>query len=1230
MKTLGLDLGTNSLGWAVIDTDVAENPITHKGVVVFEEGIKREKGSDSLETPAAERRKYRMGRRLKFRRRLRKFQILKLLIKEKMCPLTQEELDQWKKNGAYPLGNKPFIQWLKSTDTSNPYCDRAAAASHKIDLETLGRAIYHLAQRRGFKSSRKDAVEIDDAESKGKKKGRQSADTTNEAVEVESADKKQDSLGVVKGDIVKLTKTLEEKNCTLGQHFYELLQNGKKVRKTYTGRLEHYQKEFEVIAKVQGLTEELASKVSGILFYQRPLRPQTHLIGKCPLEKKHPRCMIAHPTFEAYRMWSFINNIRIIDESTNERTLLTHDERMKVKECFYKKAPYFDFADIRKALNKPKGTVFNYRDKQTIATASVSHQLNKVFGCAFEAWTHEGVSKKGTRVTYTYQTAFDALVFFQDDDKLSTFAQGKLGFSPEQAKAFVKIRIKDGYAQYSLCAIQKILPFLEQGIELSQAVFLAKIPDALGKETFDANREQIIADVQERNAYYKRNLDTRRSDNKIGVVPLYKLLTAYMTETWKLTTEQFTSLYFRDTNADDSYANAKVKNGDTLPVVNLGMIRNPLVQRSMTILRKLVNRLRHKGIIDGDTHIHIELARQVNDRNKRMAYETWQEERKIAHQEARKGLAEMGCTSPTDTDILRYILWKEQPGGKCLYTGKQINQFNLLGDAFDLEHTIPRCKSGNDSQANLTLCDRDYNRQVKKGRIPTECPNYEEEISVLLRPWQEKVEKLETDYSNQMSTAKKTPQEQADRRAQNRQKALVTKMKLNYWRDKVKAFERTADDLTESFMKRQLVDTGIMTRHAVSLLKTVYPKTYPVNGDAVAWVRKTWGVQGIFEKKDRTTHIHHAIDAMVIAALDRDRFNKICAHCKDDGEDCSKNLPDVLLPFDGFAQRVFDASEEILVKHLAKHKETKQTARKSVRLAKVRTLESGKKIRNVSAGGDTARGQLHKESFYGCIQDPENDGKETYVIRKEFKFTPLIFEKESDLKKIVDKTIREHLLEEVMCRMTNGNTFKKAMDDGNFTMPSGVPIKKVRIRSRLSDPKKLKKHVFLSKQTHKQNYYTTSGSGSLFRMALYKKEKQGKTKYDCLPDNMLDWAQQRSDYTEPHQRTDWGQFIGYIRPNLLALIYEHTPQDLMGLSHFELKKRLYKVVTLESDGRINLRYHSEARQDKDLDSNSDLSFEKPHGLLRLAKGTYFKHLLFEGIHFKMDLDGSILFEGNLC
>ena len=185
-KTLGLDLGTNSLGWAILDDLTGD--IIDKGVVVFPEGI--DATNDTLETPAAIRRAARMARRMKFRCRLHKMKLLEILCKNGMSPITGRELETWKKTGAYPVNNKAFINWLKSTDVSNPYADRASAAAGNVTPLVLGRELYHIAQRRGFKSSRKDA-EADGAENK--------------------------DLGAVKGDIATLTQEIADAGCsTLG------------------------------------------------------------------------------------------------------------------------------------------------------------------------------------------------------------------------------------------------------------------------------------------------------------------------------------------------------------------------------------------------------------------------------------------------------------------------------------------------------------------------------------------------------------------------------------------------------------------------------------------------------------------------------------------------------------------------------------------------------------------------------------------------------------------------------------------------------------------------------------------------------------------------------------------------------------------------------------------------------------------------------------------------------
>ena len=162
-KVLGLDLGTNSLGWALADEYEQGYALLDKGVEIFQEGVARDKNN---EKPAVQdRTDARALRRHYFRRRLRKIDLLRVLVRYDLCPpLTEEQLSTWRQKKQYPL-DEEFLRWQRTDDNEdrNPYHDRYVALTERLDLENraqrwlLGRAFYHLAQRRGFLSNRKEA-----------------------------------------------------------------------------------------------------------------------------------------------------------------------------------------------------------------------------------------------------------------------------------------------------------------------------------------------------------------------------------------------------------------------------------------------------------------------------------------------------------------------------------------------------------------------------------------------------------------------------------------------------------------------------------------------------------------------------------------------------------------------------------------------------------------------------------------------------------------------------------------------------------------------------------------------------------------------------------------------------------------------------------------------------------------------------------------------------------------
>ena len=114
-KVIGIDLGTNSIGWALRNLREKENQIIDKGVLIFDKGVGDIKG---IETPLVKPRTDARGKRRNYQaEKYRKWELLEFLIERKMCPLSVDELDAWRKykkgvRRKYPQTEK-FIQWLR-------------------------------------------------------------------------------------------------------------------------------------------------------------------------------------------------------------------------------------------------------------------------------------------------------------------------------------------------------------------------------------------------------------------------------------------------------------------------------------------------------------------------------------------------------------------------------------------------------------------------------------------------------------------------------------------------------------------------------------------------------------------------------------------------------------------------------------------------------------------------------------------------------------------------------------------------------------------------------------------------------------------------------------------------------------------------------------------------------------------------------------------------------------
>lgn len=1196
-KILGIDTGTNSLGWAIVEKQADEYHLLDKGVNIFQEGVKIEKGIES--SKAAERTAHKAARVRNYRIKLRKIRLLRILSDAHLCPpLSKVELSAWRLKKEYPK-NELFMQWQSTDDESEktPYAYRHKCLHDCLDFSSvtdryiLGRAFYHMIQRRGFLSNRKD----------------QSADDT----------------GKVKESISNLTQEMHDAGYEyLGDYFYSLYNKGEKIRNHYTARNEHYLAEFKAICEKQDLDKnlgpEVVRQIEKAIFDQRPLKSQKGQVGKCVFEKNKTKCPSSHPMYEEFRMLSFINNIKIQTPNDDVLRPLSPEERALIMPLFFRKSKkLFDFEDIAKKLAPKKQYgfykkssdaempyLFNYPMDTSVSSCPVTTALKDIFGDDWiDSLCETYTLAEGKSRLNVVNDIWHVLCFYTDDTKLAEFAKNRLQLNDEEAKKFCEISLPGDYASLSLKAICKILPYLRRGLIYSHAVFLGNLCEVM---------PQYEWDIEEmRNAAIDHIIHEMNQIDSKDARTFEVCIKEYLKEQYHISEEKLKKLY----HPSMMEVYPRVQRTNNHGVYQLGSpridsVRNPMAMRSMFRLRKLVNRLLEEGKIDSDTEIHIEFARELNDANKRNAIAAFTKENQNKNDEARKKIknffkAETGKDiEPTDVDVLKYVLWEEQ-GHICLYTGKQICISDFIGgnQKFDIEHTIPRSVGGDSTKMNLTLCDSRFNRDVKKTKLPTELPNYEE-IMARINDWREKYESLDGQIRRQKKMSKgATTKDQKDAIIRKRH---LLELQRDYWRGKYLRF--TMESVPEGFSRRQGTDISVISKYARLYLKSLFKHVYTVKGIATSDFRKIWGIQKAYSKKERVNHVHHCIDAIVIACIGLDEYNKLGAyyHDEENHEWYGMSKAYFKKPWPTFVEDIEKVQDEILVYHYTPDNMPKQGRR--------RILIDGKRV---LSKGDAARGSLHNDTYYGAIK---NDGVVRYVKR-----INLASMKESDVKNIVDDVVRG-----IVEATIREKGFKEAMA-GTIWMneEKQIPIKKVRCYTSIKNPLSFdkKKQRDLSDKEYKRNYYVTTDGN--YMVALYvgsAKTGKKKTFYEFV--NMMEAADYyKTSYDKsvighnivPLEK-DNCQLAFILKKGTMVIFYKETKEEVWDYSQKEKDRNLYYVSVIESDGRVTFKYHQEARQDKELPRNaSDTSDIRPKIRVGLASAK----ILVQGYDFEINELGEI-------
>lgn len=1446
-KILGLDLGTNSIGWAIRDTEnEGVKQIIDKGVRIFSEGVKSEKGIES--SRAAERTGYRSARKIKYRRKLRKYETLKVLSKNGMCPLSIEEVEEWKKSGFknYPL-NPEFLKWLRTVEDENinPYYFRDKASKQKVTLYELGRALYHIAQRRGFLSNRLDQSaegifeehnpqiqsliedlddsklilaelkdyylnhgliedaekgifkkDLDEGEKKLKslynsliaiiKKNEDNIIKCKEEL-ITRLNKKED-LGKVKGKIKDISQAMFAGNFkTMGQYFLSL-HSKTRIRNQYTSREEHYLDEFIIICKAQGIEginddEKLPEKkFSGLvkdlykaIFFQRPLKSQKGLIGKCSFEKSKSRCSISHPDFEEYRMWTYLNTIKIGTQSQKNLRFLTQDEKLKLVQKFCRKND-FNFEVLAKELVEKGASFgyyksskkneffywFNYKPTDSVAACQVSASLKNSIGEDWKtkSFSYKTINSKREEVikSVDYKDLWHLLSVATSDLYLYDFAKDKLGLDDRNAKAFSKTKLKKDFASLSLAAINKILPYLKEGLLYSHAVFMANIENIVDQDIWKDQEQQkyiqlkiaeivdnysfeksqleiingLVKDAKSKGEYYSKEAETiYKNDLSHKLVSFYRsnsieteinqieildnLFPIFIEQLKKYEyikiqrldekvleflsgqnetgqvfcneKKRLKKLYhpsdievFKKKIIKDEFGNEKVVLGS--PLTN--SIKNPMSMRALHQLRKVLNALILEGQIDENTRIHIEMARELNDANKRKGIQDYQNENKKFREEAIKEIKKLyfeECkkeVEPTEDDILRYQLWIEQNKQEIYEQGKNISICDIIGSnpAYDIEHTIPRSISQDNSQMNKTLCSQRFNREVKKQKMPFELSNHLE-ILPRIAHWKEEADNFsrEIDIISRSIKAAST-KEMKDKKIRRRH---FLSLKRDYLQGKYDRFIWTEPKV--GFKNSQIPDTGIITKYAQAYLRSYFNRVESVKGGMVAEFRKQWGIQESYidengfkqyKEKDRSKHTHHTIDAITIACMTKDKYDVLAkAWTSEDEQDKpkAKVLMSEAKPWRTFKEDLEKIEEEILVSHHTPDNVKKQSKKilrvrgKKQYIAEIEQDVNGKAIAKKDSNGktifkldeegkklprfqqgDTIRGSLHQDSIYGAIKNPLNTEEIRYVIRKDLESL-----KTNDIDNIVDEVVKEKIKEAIANKvlLLSSNAQQKNKMDGTVWMneEKQVRINKVRIYANsVKNPLEIKEHSLLSKSKHDHKQKVYGQNDENYAMAIY--ELDGKREFELINNfNLAKLIKHGQGFYPLHKEKEVKEkkvLVPVEKRNNRDVVLKRgqqvvfydkeveNPKDISEIVDF--KGRMYIIEGLsiqrivrpsgkvDEYGVIMLRYFKEARKSDDIKKDNF----KPDGVFKLGENKPTRKMnhnqftaFVEGIDFKV-------------
>jgi len=954
---LGLDVGTNSLGWSVLELDSESQPcaIVAAGSRIFAEG----REAKTKATLAATRRGARSARRRRDRFKQRQTFLLSELIKAGLFPKASEDRQELQKR--------------------NPLELRSDALRRQLRPWEVGRALFHLNQRRGFKSNRKDQSEetvsgvvsrsarllLEDMKLIGPEANKE------DIRKLSPAEKKQIRQDEAQARKEALGKLNERKDLSYGSFLHQRQLNGQPTRARPAtagdGKLydvyptrELYEDEFQKIWQTQAayhpelMTISAKERIHRAIFHQRPLKPQKR--GKCAYMSDEDRTFRALPSFQRYRIYQEVNNLEWWDLGEVKRVRNypeARDEIVNLLENVSTNNGQLTFGKIKNILKRigiAEGNFkFNFEtEKRKGLDGNLTSNLMRHEDRIGPSWHDWPLAKQDNFIdtilngTPQHQEwdrkRLDGVEpnsppdGAKEDEEVLAYLCEQFDLPEHIAENCMNSRLKDDTASISLRAARLMLEKMRDGV----------VDAATGEIVLPLQSDAASAVAQEESSF----IDPFRSKGDDGK---YRLLN-------KLP-------YYGEAFRDGRHIISGTGDPEDDDKTRWGGVTNPTVHIALNQIRLVVNELIER--FGRPESIAIELGRDLPlGPEKRREIEREQSENQARNEKFDQTLRELGQRINTG-NRLRLFLWhelSEDPNGRCCpFSGRTIGICDLFNGSTEIEHLIPFSRSLDDSRANKVVCTRDANR-FKGNRTPFDAfggspTGY--------------------DWSEIAARAEALPSSKG-------------------WRFKPDAWEIWQQGADGDFTSRHLNDTRYIGRLTREYLETIchVDRIDVVTGRLTSLLRRHWDLNRVLDdgsdRKNRDDHRHHAVDAIVVGMTSRSLLQKVSTKARE-LESCdidpARNLSRFFAPADdpsnridpwsGFRNEVESVISKIVVSHKARRKNLNYP--------------------------HTSDGQLHNETAYGLVEKLNEDGLWEVVSRKPV--TDL--KKLQDIESIRDSHIRE-------------------------------------------------------------------------------------------------------------------------------------------------------------------------------------------------------------------------------